>query len=419
MLKCLFTQDDYEKATLRDQGLGHVTENDKKAGGLTRFFAGLRALWSQDVPASVADALAVKQYERLRELVPVLYLTIAVIAIAAGVAARSNLPPFFQIIFPAALVIMSGFRYRAWRKRIKAHVTPELARGHLRSVLISAIPMASFGGLTALLGFVQAPDSSKALPPMFLVLGAMACANCLSTYPRAAVTVLVFALIPVVSAMMMHGDMALAAIAITIVVVVLLQLRFTHSKFQEMVQNLILHHEMRHLADTDPLTGLANRRAFSGQLATRFARDDDHIFAVAMIDLDGFKPANDRYGHAAGDAILVEVSRRLQTLCATASCVARIGGDEFAILFEDAHEAGIYHERAAAIRTILALPYVVDEGMASLSASIGVACYPNDGRSLDTLLKSADSALYAEKAGQGDGAADVAAASVDQFKLFG
>jgi diguanylate cyclase (GGDEF)-like protein len=267
-------------------------------------------------------------------------------------------------------------------------------------------------------GFLQASEQTKALPPMFLVLAALACANCLSSYPRAAIYALILGLLPVCTAMLLLGDTAIKAIAITIVVVSILQTRFIQLRHLEMLQNLILHEEMRQLADTDPLTGLANRRAFSARLVKRFAQDNDHIFAVAMIDLDGFKPANDRFGHAAGDAILVEVAQRLQTLCATASCVARIGGDEFAILFEDSSDKAIFHERAAAIRKVLALPYAVENELASLSASIGVACYPDNGRSLDALLKSADRALYAEKAGQVVAEAD-APASVDQLKLFG
>jgi diguanylate cyclase (GGDEF)-like protein len=418
VLKCLFTRHDYGKATLWDQGFGHVTENDKKAGGLTRFFADLRALWSQDVPASVSDALAVKQYEQLRELVPVLYLTIAVVSIAAGLAARQNLSWLYQIALPGILTIVSIHRYFAWRKRGLGDITPSIARTHLQSILFAAVPMAILGGMAGMGGFLQASEQTKALPPMFLVLAALACANCLSSYPRAAIYALILGLLPVCTAMLLLGDTAIKAIAITIVVVSILQTRFIQLRHLEMLQNLILHEEMRQLADTDPLTGLANRRAFSARLVKRFAQDNDHIFAVAMIDLDGFKPANDRFGHAAGDAILVEVAQRLQTLCATASCVARIGGDEFAILFEDSSDKAIFHERAAAIRKVLALPYAVENELASLSASIGVACYPDNGRSLDALLKSADRALYAEKAGQVVAEAD-APASVDQLKLFG
>jgi diguanylate cyclase (GGDEF)-like protein len=395
-----------------------VTENDKKAGGLARFFAGLRALVIKRQDPSIADTLAIKQYEQLRELIPILYLTIAIIAIAAGLAARQNLSLLYQIALPAVLTLVSVRRYFTWRKRGRGDVTPDVAHAHLKSILYAAVPMAILGGLAGMGGFLQASEETKALPPMFLVLSALACANCLSSYPRAAILALALGLLPVCTTMILWGDTAIKAIAITIIVVSFLQIRFIQARFQDLVQNLILHNDMRHLAETDPLTGLANRRAFSAGLERRFARDANSIFAVAMIDLDGFKPANDRFGHAAGDAILVEVAQRLQTLCATASCVARIGGDEFAILFEDGSDMAMFHERAAAIRTVLALPYAVDDELASLSASIGVACYPHDGRSLDTLLKSADRALYAEKAGQA-GTGDVAPASVDQLKLFG
>ena len=93
-----------------------------------------------------------------------------------------------------------------------------------------------------------------------------------------------------------------------------------------------MQHGLRRAANTDALTGLANRAAFRRILGLRAASGTPVLLVLA--DLDGFKRANDTYGHLAGDAVLVEVAARLRRLAPRAACIARLGGDEFALLFD-------------------------------------------------------------------------------------
>lgn len=166
-------------------------------------------------------------------------------------------------------------------------------------------------------------------------------------------------------------------------------------------------HEQRieHLASHDSLTGLLNRAKFIDCLASEvaLARRTSSVFAVLYLDLDGFKPINDRHGHAVGDGVLVWVARVLGRVARESDFVARLGGDEFAVL-----QRGItQHDQALRLagRLVQALsePFLLDGLALQIGASVGVALYPEHGASPETLLVSADKAMYAAKAGQRGG----------------
>jgi diguanylate cyclase (GGDEF)-like protein/PAS domain S-box-containing protein len=157
----------------------------------------------------------------------------------------------------------------------------------------------------------------------------------------------------------------------------------------------------RHEADTDPLTGLANRRALERTLASALARAAarGRAVAVLMLDLDGFKAVNDSLGHAAGDAALREVARRLRRCVRERDVVARLGGDEFVVLLTDVGgSSGAAVEACERVDAALAEPVALEEAAVSLRAATGVATFPQDGGDAPTLLAHADRAMYAAKA---------------------
>jgi diguanylate cyclase (GGDEF)-like protein len=155
-----------------------------------------------------------------------------------------------------------------------------------------------------------------------------------------------------------------------------------------------LAHEARH----DPLTGLANRSLFSLRVEAALARDDTAP-AVMFLDLDDFKGVNDTLGHAAGDALLVTVAERLRASLREDDLAARLGGDEFAVLLEHAPTA-IEAERAAErVLGALVAPLTVEGRSVRVRGSIGVALASGGVRSADELLRNADLAMYAAKAG--------------------
>lgn len=153
----------------------------------------------------------------------------------------------------------------------------------------------------------------------------------------------------------------------------------------------------------DPLTSLLNRGAFDSHVeaALERARRSGSRFGIAFLDLDGFKVANDRFGHAFGDAVLIGVAERLRDLVRKADIVARLGGDEFAVLIEPAAGGdmdGFVRRLERAFQTPLNI-----EGMAyPVALSAGTACFPGHGEGRQALLKAADAAMYREKRQKGE-----------------
>lgn len=152
----------------------------------------------------------------------------------------------------------------------------------------------------------------------------------------------------------------------------------------------------------DPLCGLPNRDLMLDRLhqAMGYARRSGRSVAVMMIDLDGFKAVNDTLGHAAGDLLLVSIAQRLRASVRESDTVARLGGDEFTIIFVEMEEIGDIERVSAKIIAAVSLPVTVEGGEAHVTASIGIALFPEHGEEAGILLQHADNAMYqAKKAG--------------------
>ena len=156
---------------------------------------------------------------------------------------------------------------------------------------------------------------------------------------------------------------------------------------QDITEEKILSQETQRLANTDPMTGLANRMQFQTRLETA-------VGALLLVDLDGFKGINDTLGHAAGDACLIETAQRMGQCCGPNTLVARIGGDEFAVVLDDRHP-DVARALAQAIITRLQDPYRFNGVTRRVTASVGIAYGHVCGG--DELYAEADQALYAAK----------------------
>lgn len=166
----------------------------------------------------------------------------------------------------------------------------------------------------------------------------------------------------------------------------------------EAFARLALTEDLVHLARYDPLTDLPNRAVFLDRLhyALHLARRRDHPVTLLFIDLDGFKPINDRFGHAAGDAVLIDVAHRLQGAVREDDTVARLGGDEFAVILEGVDlDEGM--DTGRRILTALCARVETTEHAVSVNASIGIT--HGSGRDqADEMLRNADLAMYEAKA---------------------
>lgn len=152
-------------------------------------------------------------------------------------------------------------------------------------------------------------------------------------------------------------------------------------------------------AYTDPLTGLGNRFRLRDkvQAISQERAADPAPFTVALVNLDGFKPINDLFGSLAGDEILCQVAHRLQACIPGGATVTRDTGDEFAVLLPLVFEAGSAERVGLMIKDVLSAPYDLGDRNVRLSASLGFAIHPFAGADFDTLMKSAETALYRSK----------------------
>lgn len=171
------------------------------------------------------------------------------------------------------------------------------------------------------------------------------------------------------------------------------------SSFVEVTEQARLWEELKEMAYHDPLTGLPNRRFLKEQARKVFALADrrDRYAGVAYLDLDGFKRINDEWGHDTGDEVLVAIAERMKRSTRESDVVARIGGDEFAVLWADVDEASEVLEATKRILTTFEEPFTIGGKEFSIDVSAGVATYPTHGEGIEELLRRADQAMYRAK----------------------
>ncbi|HWZ42492.1 MAG TPA: EAL domain-containing protein [Candidatus Saccharimonadales bacterium] len=165
------------------------------------------------------------------------------------------------------------------------------------------------------------------------------------------------------------------------------------------IEHSRLTDRLSYQAQHDALTGLPNRFLLADRLqqAIAYANRHQSCLAILLLDLDGFKYINDSLGHQAGDQVLVEVAARLRSVIRQTDTLARIGGDEFCLVFSDVHKTGDALRIAQTCLDSLRQPILIAERDYSISASIGISCYPEHGAEPEVLQQHADTAMYHAK----------------------
>jgi diguanylate cyclase (GGDEF)-like protein len=178
--------------------------------------------------------------------------------------------------------------------------------------------------------------------------------------------------------------------------------------FLDVTQQHEMQRQLEELATQDHLTGLANRLALERHIlqALPRARRNGNALAVGMLDIDDFKTINDTWGHEAGDWLLQELAKRLQSRLRGADMLARFGGDEFVLMIEDLDNSQLMQQLQVALKRIheaVEMPFEVAPGrMVEVHMSLGLALFPMDAEDKDGLLRQADTALYQVKAHKHD-----------------
>jgi diguanylate cyclase (GGDEF)-like protein len=229
-----------------------------------------------------------------------------------------------------------------------------------------------------------------------------------SIRPWLAVICLVCSAVPIAISAALRTDSAHQLLAASLICFMLAAFQSVRHLYQATRQQIITRHAMATLARVDPLTKLPNRLGLR-EAFTSHRREDNDI-AIHCLDLDAFKPVNDRYGHPTGDALLTAVSDRVRSVLQPHDTAARVGGDEFVIIqsgVRSQSEADLFARTL--VRRIMA-PYEIDTHQIRIGVSLGFVTASGDANDLDELVALADAALYqAKQTGGGIGRATLAA----------
>jgi diguanylate cyclase len=350
-------------------------------------------IWSQQSSAELRDEFDLFRAQRLVTQTRYLYVGLLITIVPAMVSGSSTAPYWATTILPLVIGLMLVVGFIGVLTLRPERMSVRKGRVVLRQALWGSPLVGLLCSLWCVVNWMYAIPEERAYYPLILSMGALATVYCLSAVEKAALANLAIDMLPISILMIVTGTAFDAAAAVCMLVVSAFMVQLVFDQRQQWLKLLTLKQEMRVQAYTDPLTGLLNRRAIADAIDNL---NETHPFHLLLLDLDGFKPVNDAHGHAAGDALLCEVGARLQAASGADALVARIGGDEFALLLPAAsgENRGAI---SAIILSALAAPYWIDGQMVSVGASIGSAKWPEDGVTIDALYEQADKTLYAAK----------------------
>jgi diguanylate cyclase (GGDEF)-like protein len=350
------------------------------------------------IPEAIRADFTLLRAARLQSQIPLLYLTLFLTIPTAIYGSSEGASPFVRIGLPMVMGTACLFRFFSWMKKRNMPVDLPRAAKMLSAATWVSCSLGVLCSTWCVMSWLSAPPAMRIYYPMIMAMGSLATAYCLSTIRVATIANLAIGLAPISLLLLFTGNRMDLAAGTSLVVASAFLLRMIAQQHTQLVDLLMLQRQMRELANTDPLTGLLNRRALDVRLAEEIAgAGADTVFAVALLDLDGFKPVNDRYGHATGDILLCEVADRLRRASGDQAVVARLGGDEFAIL-APAGSAIAASAMANHMLAALVPQHRIGGHDIRIGASIGVARWPADGETADALFETADRALYAAKA---------------------
>jgi diguanylate cyclase (GGDEF)-like protein len=372
-------------------------------------------------------ALLEERYRALQRQIPVLYTVALANFLGLGLATGGSL--IGSLFSPSTLLVgLVCLRMVHWLRARNRRLAPEKILRELRKTWFYAL-IISLGFCAWSLYLLETVGSPTDLYVIFFAsLAALGCAYGAMSYPAAARLPLLLLGMPMALRLIVIRDAPHIALGLSLTMILLLILRLLdiHNRgFRAIVESRTRiadeserarraekaakseKAKAKRIADTDSLTGLANRRAFLRILGRRAARLDRGgcAFALAIVDLDGFKPINDTFGHATGDTVLQGIGARLAAAASGGAVIARTGGDEFALLLPTIRNPGTAKAAGAAICAALQEPYVVDGREFRISGCCGLTLLsPGDCDVAQALIR-ADTSLYRAKQAGRAGAA--------------
>ena len=357
----------------------------------------LRSRFVPPVPDTIRDDFTILRARRVESQSPMMYLMLLATTPTAAWAGAADLHWGIKYGMPALLALLCVLGLMENRVSRSRHLSLRRAQLIVRKTASVSGMVGVMCSSWAVINWLASPPESHASFAMIIAMGALATAYCLSAIRSAAIINLVIGVVPIAMLMLASGRPAEMAAATSLILATVILVRFILQGHVMLVDLLQLQQQTRDLAHTDPLTGLANRRALEGRIAALLGRvEAAGRFRLALLDLDGFKPVNDRHGHAFGDKLLCSVAERLRETIGNGGLVVRHGGDEFAVLIpphSPLNDAPI----ASRILIALARPHQIEGIPVQVGASVGIAQWPDDGASAEALFDHADRALYQAK----------------------
>jgi diguanylate cyclase (GGDEF)-like protein len=356
--------------------------------------------------ASAGGLTAVRQLTELQKQVPTLYGLLSINACALAVTHYPLAPAFLTLGLPAAVIAICLVRAVHWLRLRPETFSEAQAARHLRQTTVLTVFFSVAFVIWAMIlnGFGGPYEQGHVA--IFVAVTVIACIFCLTHLPVAAFLVTGIVMSVFLSCCVTSGNRVFLAIAANTAFVTAVMVRILSNNYRAFVQLVAsraeasrLSEENARLAQTDSLTGLPNRRYFFHKLdeAIQAASGDGASFALAIFDLDRFKPINDTYGHNIGDRVLAEAGRRLAAFGSADVIVTRLGGDEFGVLLRDPGPPAAAIAFCDGICTALQQPIRLGDIRVVTGCSGGLALSCKAGHDADALFDRADYALYHSK----------------------
>ena len=352
------------------------------------------------------------QFNELLTKVPLLYIILLVNSLSLAYTHYGIAPDYLTIYVSAFLSVACLSRALRWYRFKNKTFTLAQAKHQIRMTVLFANLMGVGFSWWSYTLYGYGDFALQAHVAYYMSITVIGIIICLIHLPAAAWSASVTVGIPFVMFFFWSGQPVFVAIASNFLMVVAVLVMITLSYYRafssviDAKQELEIQNRRTHklnaqneiLANQDGLTKLANRRSFASYLNKKLqANLQQRNFIVGLIDLDGFKPVNDIHGHAAGDRVLTEVSMRLKKLLSDDCMLARIGGDEFALVIDHSAVHDEIHVLGKSITEALQRPFTMRTGLVQISGSCGFAIYPEAGSTADELMDRADFALYEAK----------------------
>jgi diguanylate cyclase (GGDEF)-like protein len=368
--------------------------------------------WRLSPASSLERELDMARLAILVAHLPLLYGILCVNVVATAYSFIGVAPDALVYAAPGYLVVFAIARAIYWRFRQRKAIEAERAGMMLRSVHFVAIGLCALFTVWTVALFLYGDYDLRSQLVFMVVITNMMCSFILAQLPRVALALAGISMPGFLLLLLLTGGSGSVVIVANLCLVGLFlayMVTVSSRDFEGMVaarmRAVELAEENLRLANTDSLTGLPNRREFFERLERAIVEKGDHGgLVMGVIDLDGFKPINDLYGHAIGDCVLRECASRLQAFAAEGTTIARLGGDEFAIFMRGHFDEASVLEFGDEICVALRAPLRFAEVHAGVSASIGFARYPDDAMDGHHLYERADYALYYGKQNHRGGA---------------